>query len=305
MRGGDKAAGQRHIQHRHLRLLQQVTSLVESQLQIETRRGARQIFAEQTFELARRDLHRAGQFGAADRLLQILLHAADGGEQLGMANAQPRWQGHALAVALVADALMQELIGNGCSQRKAVLGGDQVQHEVEGGNSARTGEAVAVDLEQFGGHLELREGLHEAGEVFPMHRAAIAIEQAGAGEQVAAQIHRADIHAAAGNAPQLGEDLLVVIGMALHPGTDDELVIAAGFGQRRFGVHGDPVAGGHRPAVLGEHMPAIEFAPAHAVGDALGLDHRGEVHQGKFGNDENRDTLGQAGWRGEQHRAPM
>src|SRR6266404_7111407 len=167
MRGGDEAARERHVEHRHLGLLEQMARLVEAQLEIETRRGAGEIFAEQPLQLASRNLHGAGKLGPAHRLFQVFFHAPDGRQQLGMANAQARRQGHALAIALVADALMDELIRDRRRQGEAVLRRDDMRHQIKGCDAARTGEAVAIDFEEFGGDLELGKGLGEAREILP------------------------------------------------------------------------------------------------------------------------------------------
>src|SRR3546814_9836434 len=82
--------------------------------------------------------------------------------QLGMAHAEARRQRDALAVVLVADALVHELVGDAGGQLVAVLAGDDVQHHVDGGGAAGAGEAVAVDLEELAGPLDVREILAEA-----------------------------------------------------------------------------------------------------------------------------------------------
>src|ERR1700687_5602412 len=50
MRGGDEAAGERHVEHRHLGLLEQVAGLVEAQFEIKSRRRAGQIFAKKPLQ---------------------------------------------------------------------------------------------------------------------------------------------------------------------------------------------------------------------------------------------------------------
>src|SRR3546814_19990206 len=68
---------------------------------------------------------------------------------------------------------------------------------VDGRGAAGAGEAVAVDLEQLAGHLDVGEVLAEAGQVLPVDGAAVAVEQAGPGEHVAAGADRPDVGAAA------------------------------------------------------------------------------------------------------------
>ena len=79
-----------------------------------------------------------------------------------------------------------------CCQR------DPVQHQVERRGAARAGEAVAVDLEQVGGHLDLGELLDEAGQVLPVDGAAMAVEQAGARQHMRAGAERPDLARRAG-----------------------------------------------------------------------------------------------------------
>src|SRR3954466_21075 len=112
-----------------------------------------------------------------------------------MANPKPRGQRHALMIMRVADALMDELIGYRSGKLMPVLRGNQIQHQVERSRAARAGEPVAVDLEQFGGDLDLWELLAKRGEALPMNGAAIAIEQPGSRECMASRGDRADIGA--------------------------------------------------------------------------------------------------------------
>ena len=103
-----------------------------------------------------------------------------------MAHAQSGRQRHALMIVAVTDALVNELLGDGGSKLMAVLKRDHVQHHVERGGATRTGEPIAVDLEKFRRYFDPGKVLGKAGDVFPMDGAAIAVEQAGAGQDVAA-----------------------------------------------------------------------------------------------------------------------
>ena len=74
-----------------------------------------------------------------------------------MAGADAGRQRHALMFAVVADRRMQDHLGDGGGELGAMLAGDQRQHHVERRSAAGAGEAVAVDLEQAAGDVELRE----------------------------------------------------------------------------------------------------------------------------------------------------
>src|SRR3546814_5554929 len=105
-----------------------------------------------------------------------------------MAHPQARRQRDALAVVLVADALVHELVGDAGGELVTVLAGDHVQHHVDGRGAAGAGEAVAVDLEQLAGHLDVGEVLAEAGQVLPVDGAAVAVEQAGRSEEPTSEL---------------------------------------------------------------------------------------------------------------------
>src|SRR3546814_21155745 len=89
-------------------------------------RRAVQVLAEQALELAGGEVGAARQLAAAERLLQVLLHGRDHRQQLGMAHPQARRQRDALAVVLVADALVHELVGDAGGELVTVLAGDTV-----------------------------------------------------------------------------------------------------------------------------------------------------------------------------------
>ena len=114
-------------------------------------------------------------------------------------------QRHALMLAVMADRRMRRCFGDVRGKIGAMLAGDERQHHVERRSAARRTETVAVDLEQTAGRLDFREGLREAGEVLPMDRALIAVEQPGFGQNMGAGAHRADIMAAPVGLAQPGE----------------------------------------------------------------------------------------------------
>ena len=155
---------------------------------------------------------------------------------------------------------------------------DQLQHQVERRRAARAGEAVAVDLEQLRGHLDLRELLAEAGEVLPVDGAAIAVEQAGARQDVAAGADRTDIRALPVEPPQPGEDGAVLDRDARRcrcrrrPSRAADLVDRRPRAPPRCRCRRSPVC---RPCE--NRCQRIERPPARAIGAAQRLDRRGEA----------------------------
>ena len=103
-------------------------------------------------------------------------------QQLGVTNTQSGRQRHALLIAVIANTLVQQLIGNGRGEFMAVLNGDKVEHQIQSGGSTGTGIALAVDLEDFCRHFDVWKQLGKGGQVLPVDRAGVAVEQAGFGE---------------------------------------------------------------------------------------------------------------------------
>ena len=220
-----------------------------------------------------------------------------------MADAEPGGQRHALAVMAVADALLDELLGDRLGELAAMLAGNQVEHQVECRDAARAGEAIAVDLEQLVGHLEIGKLLGEGGEVLPMHGAATAGEQSGAGQQVAAQRHAADDHALAVQPPEPAEHRGVGEAVPAGAGAHHQHRRAARFGDAAGRHDGDAVAGRHRRPVRRQDLPAVEGSTAHPVGAAQRLDRRGEAHHRELRHQQEGDRQGQAGGRAAEHGA--
>src|SRR5262245_47965466 len=122
----------------------------------------------------------------------MLLHERYNPGQAGMEDAVAGARLHALAIARVTDAVMDELLGDGSRQPVAVLEPDQMQHHVERSGAARASAAIAIDGEEAGIDLHLGEALAEAVDTLPVGGGAVAIEQAGAPEDEAARVDSAE-----------------------------------------------------------------------------------------------------------------
>ena len=72
-------------------------------------------------------------------------------------DAEPHPVRHALMVVRLADAVEQALLGDLDRELLAMVARDQMQHQVERRGAARAGQPVAVDLEQIGADVDLRE----------------------------------------------------------------------------------------------------------------------------------------------------
>ncbi|MCY1349185.1 hypothetical protein D9M69_353620 [compost metagenome] len=95
-----------------------------------------------------------------------------------MAGAQAVLQRDALALAAFADALHHQLFGHRARQFGAMVAGQHGQQQVEHSQAAASGETVAVPVEQMAGGNHPGEALSKIVLPAPVHRGAIAIQQA-------------------------------------------------------------------------------------------------------------------------------
>ncbi|MNP26684.1 hypothetical protein D3C76_1195490 [compost metagenome] len=81
-----------------------------------------------------------------------------------------------------ADTPEHELLRHLHRQLTAVCLPNQVEHQVDRGSAAGTGDTPPVDLEQLLGRLQARVALLEGFQRLPVHRGPVAVEQAGLGQ---------------------------------------------------------------------------------------------------------------------------
>ena len=163
MRGGDEAAGDRHLDHRHRRLDQQMPGAVEPDLQIVAGRRAAHLLAEQPLDLAPRQADRVGDLDQRQRLGEVRLHQLDDVEHLGVLHAEPGAQRQALAVGRAAHAVGQHLLADAVDEVVVEIVADQLQHHVERGGAAGAGVDVLVDLEEVGEDVGLGNASEKPG----------------------------------------------------------------------------------------------------------------------------------------------
>ncbi|MNQ92220.1 hypothetical protein D3C85_1076390 [compost metagenome] len=199
---------------------------------------------------------------------------------------------HALVVLLVADALVDEHLGDGGGQFAAVLAGDQVQHHVHGRGAAGRGIAVAVDGEQASADAGAGEGLLHGGQALPVHAAFEAVEQPGLGQGPAAGAHGAQLAALAGLHLQPVRMFAADAVLDVHAAADDHGVQGWSVVQAAVGGDLQAIAGADGAAVLAEGVPAVEFTTGEMVGHAQRF-HRGrQGYQGEVVQQQETDGLG-------------
>ncbi len=226
----------------------------------------------------------ARQFVEAHRFLEVGLHQRHRLLELRLAGPQVQAQRDALAVVLAADPLARELLRDRDREVTTLLLADQVEHHVERRGAARTGVAVAVDLEDPGGHDDLRKLLAHAGEVLPVNRCPVTGQQIRQRQRVGAGAQPAEGGPALGLLAQPLQQFARDV--ALHPfaAANQYRVERSGLldGERGFDL--DAIAGGDRGVVDRQHDPLVEGPPGDAVGHAQRFQRGAERQLGEFGN---------------------
>ena len=201
-------------------------------------------------------------------------------------------QGHALGRLGAAHRVVEDLVGDLQGQLASVAPLDFVQHHVEPGDAAAAGHALAVD------HVELLLGdgvgvlLREGLQARPLDRRLVAGEELGAGQDEGADVHGAQYHAAAVHPPQPGEQLGVVIVLAVPAAADENGVPTVVALSERFALEGHAVAGGHDAAVDRQEAPPVERAAAQVIGDPERLQGRRQRRHVEARDEHHREGLG-------------
>jgi hypothetical protein len=175
---------------------------------------------------------------------------------------------------------------------------DDLQHHVERGGAAGAGKDIAVDLEQVGEDIDLREGFLEAGQVFPVDGAALVLKQAGGAERMGAGAQAADLDAAIVFLAQPCGKRLRLVALDVEAAAD-EYDRRPAFAEHQLAliVNGgvdadfDAAGRGDRLAGLAGQTPFIGFVAKHAVGCAQRFDGRGKRDHREFGHEVENDRF--------------
>src|SRR5690606_16728416 len=136
------------------------------------------------------------------------------------------------------------------------------------GGTAGAGVALAVDLVDIAGALDVGKALHEAGAVLPVNGAAVAFELAGLGEQVGADRKRAQRPAAPAPVPERAEHLRLAGKLGRQPDGDEKDVNLRDAADAVIDLERYAVRGHHRLAIGRNRGPAVEIAAQQTVGRA-------------------------------------
>ena len=285
MRRGSEAAGERHIDHRHLGQEEQIACPLEAEFHVVAFRGAVEVAAEETLQLPCRHPCLLGERAWTNGLLDVHLHCPDHGDQLGMPHAKAARYGQTLLLP-GASSGVEDHVGHHAREVVSIVVGDDLEHHVACRGAARAGVAVPVDLEDVAGKLERREFLGDGRQAFPVDRAPTVVEQASLREDVRPGAQRAQGHAARILAPQPGEDRTGRRECGVDAAADEQNRVRVDFIQAGICGYLDPVRAAHRGAVSGVQAPCVALPVGQAVRDPERLQSGSEGDHRKIGRQE-------------------
>ncbi|MNR09577.1 hypothetical protein D3C85_1257840 [compost metagenome] len=238
---------------------------------------------EQPFQLAHRHFIQAGQLFQTHRFFQVGFHDRHHLAELGLRGPQLAAQRHPLLLARPAYPIAQQQFGSPGGDFGAVgLAGHQLQGHVHGRHATRAGVAVAVQLEQLVGNNDAREALLQRFDVFPVNGAAVALEQVGAGQQVAAGADATQGNVLVGQLAQpVQQDPTAVVGDDGVGADDEEDVQRRGVFDRVIGQYAHAIAGSHRVVIGGNDDGSVEGPVRGHVGHAQGFHCRRKADSGE------------------------
>ncbi|MND83988.1 hypothetical protein D3C80_758660 [compost metagenome] len=155
-----------------------MTGAVQPDLEIVAGRRAAHFLAKQPFDLPTRQASIIGDLDERQRLRKVVFHQFDDRKHLGILHPETRAKRQALPVMRVAHTVGQLLLADPVDEVVAKILAYQVEHHVERCRAAGAGIEIAVDLIEIGIDLCLRKGFGKTGQVFPVDRTALAVEQA-------------------------------------------------------------------------------------------------------------------------------
>lgn len=198
----------------------------------------------------------------------------------------------ALRLEAGALALVDQAGADHLGEVVAVLGADQLEHQVERRNAAGAGQAAAVAEEQLLDHLDLGMALVKELHRLPVQRDPVAVEQPGGGEGEGAGVDRTQERAVPVEPPQPGEQTAAQMLGRLVAGDDEHGRAELHLGDATIG-HDLGAAAGPDGTAVGREQPGREQAPPGVlVRHAQRLDRQNQGVDREFGQEEKSDLLG-------------
>ena len=176
MRRRLEATGRRNVDDGHRCLQQQLAGAAQPHLQVVAVGDAGEVALEETLDLPTRELRCVRNLIEGQRLLDVLLHQLRNPDEGVVTHPDLCAQRHVLAVAVVAHALDDELLGDQLRDACSELRLHQVEHQVERCHATGAGEAIPVDAEELIAQLYAGELLAQRREILPMNGCAVFIQ---------------------------------------------------------------------------------------------------------------------------------
>ena len=167
---------------------------------------------------------------------------------------------------------------------------DQVEHQVEGGDAARAGDPIVLDLEEGAHDLDIRVAFLEGGNMLPVERATAPRQQTRTGEQVRPSGNAAERDPPPGEMAKPSGQGWVVEGGGISPRTDEDTVgVELGVADIDIRQDRNSVGSLDGASARCRMPPAVDFAFQKGVGRPHGLD-RGRVgHERKARQQDEAD----------------
>lgn len=131
---------------------------------------------------------------------------------------------HALRIVAHADVRLHEPFADLAGQFSSTVGLDELAHEIKGRNAAGAGQAISVDLEQGGTHLDIGKRFPKGRNMLPMDGAAIAVHDAGPSQKPGSARYPPKSDAAPCLLAKPGEGRRIAEGRRIPADTDQNVV---------------------------------------------------------------------------------
>lgn len=227
---------------------------------------------EQSLDLPPRQSRLPRDLLERQRIFDVGFHHRRNCDDAAMHVADLRAQWNVRPLVGIANAFDDQLRRDALRHLRAELDLDQLQHQFERRDAARTRVAVAVDRKQAIRHQHARKLLAQCRPVLPVDRRVMAVQQAGLRQRVATGAKRAQRHAPGGKPAQQGDERRGDGLTHVDAAADEHQVDVGRIAQTRRRRHHQAIAGGDRFAVRRDHQPLIGALARNAIGHAQRLD---------------------------------
>ena len=159
--------------------------MLKPQQKPELHNGAPQRLLELTFQLPLRDPNPLGNIGNGQRFAYIGFDQVCRGAHAGWQAAFPAAERLTLRCSRRAHRMMNDVVGNLANQFLAMIGFNQVEHQIHGGRRPRACYDFTIERKQLFGRVDTWKLLLKTGKIRPMCCGLLFIQQPGTGKDVA------------------------------------------------------------------------------------------------------------------------